>query len=43
MNEIAPGILHWTALPAPIGARVSSYFSAPAGPEIAAANRKRLQ
>jgi hypothetical protein len=31
MNEIAPGIFHWTALHAPINARVSSYFIAPAG------------
>lgn len=31
MNEIAPGIFHWTAHHAPIGATVSSYYIEPAG------------
>lgn len=31
MNEIAPGIFHWTAHHAPINGRVSSYFIAAAG------------
>ena len=31
MNEIAPGIFHWTTMHDPIGANVSSYFIAPAG------------
>jgi hypothetical protein len=31
MEEIAPGIFHWTAFRATIGARVSSYFVEPAG------------
>lgn len=31
MNEIAPGIFHWTAFHEPIRGRVSSYFIAPAG------------
>lgn len=31
MNEIAPGIFHWTAYHAPISANVSSYYIAPAG------------
>jgi hypothetical protein len=30
MNEIAPGIFHWTAFHQPISGRVSSYFIAPA-------------
>ena len=31
MDEIAPGILHWTTMHEPIGTRVSSYYIAPAG------------
>lgn len=31
MREIAPGLFHWTAFHEPIGARVSSYYVAPAG------------
>lgn len=31
MNEIAPGIHHWTAFHEGIGANVSSYYIAPAG------------
>jgi hypothetical protein len=30
MNEILPGVWHWTAMHPPIGARVSSYFVQPA-------------
>jgi hypothetical protein len=31
MNEILPGVFHWTTLHEPIGANVSSYFIEPAG------------
>jgi|SRR5437588_7061632 len=31
MNEILPGVFHWTAFHAPIGAQVSSYHVQPAG------------
>jgi hypothetical protein len=31
MNEIAPGIFHWTATHPDIKMRVSSYYAAPAG------------
>ena len=31
MNEIIPGIFHWTAYHAPISATVSSYYIVPAG------------
>jgi hypothetical protein len=31
MNEILPGLWHWTTFHAPIGARVSSYLVEPAG------------